>query len=67
MTPRRQREKFTAQPTVPMTSTLLMALEQIAEKDKITRSELMRRLLADGVARRLTTGAHDEQRDTAAA
>ncbi len=67
MTPRRQREKFTAQPTVPMTSALLTALEQMAEKDKITRSELMRRLLADGVARRLTMGEQDERTDTVAA
>jgi len=63
-TRRRPDQKFSEQPTVPMTPVLLAALERLAREDQITRSELMRRLLQDGVNRRM--GERSDQPTVAA-
>lgn len=64
---RRQQDKFTEQPTVPMTAELLAALNKAARDDNVTRSEIMRRLLKEGVARRTEGVQNERQSDGVAA
>lgn len=43
--------KVSERPTVPMTSVMLQALQRLAERERVTRAELMRRLLEEGIER----------------
>ena len=64
---RRREIKLSERVAVPVAESMLTALQEIADLERITRAEVMRRFLTEGIEQYRERRANNEQRMVAGA